>query len=627
MRNIWCEKLRPIEICIFWCKSLLVPLIVHYDEYFATCSAAKVLAVAQRFNLCRNFVPANLDFSERDEAGCCLVYLANSHLTHCCETFLEQHVAVADERYRQMVKTYMRGYLERQIIFITYVDARIRRIGTQNNEIVVEPNRLNSTLSKFYAGRGLAVKSMFNCASVLRAWLVPIAYVAAHIVARIVPRMGKENIGVVRPSVWLEYSDGDRNELGFWIKYVDTSVFDIVYYFDRPDTPITETRTTKIEQRGLKWIDGHLLPLFQLANIPLHVLAGSLLRAISPVGAPPLWFRAFRFQERMWYHTHLAVFRKFQVKILIQHQDRDWRQAVQAHAIEDAGGIMLGYHWSNLPYCLDTYFLTSQHIYFVWGQAMLDCLRRKGNTCRHILPSGIWLKRTSEEKPVQLNELALDLDFVLSIYDSDIAHGFLMPTIHTPETLSAFFICILDLLESNPRWGAFLKFKNRTLGEYHPILPRGTEIVGRMKKLIQEGRLVELDVEISPITVAENSDLAVCYALNTAGIVSGIFGHPAIHWDCVGLHHPLYDDPDQKILVASLEELAGRIRRAAEGDKAIGDFSKWLKDYNSFLDFQGDKRIAMFIQAYMDLIVSTNAPDQCLASVVKHYMEANQLTQ
>lgn len=625
MMNIWCQKLRLIELLVFWVKSKFIPLTVYHDECLATPAANKLLKFAQRWGECRNFQPANLNYDERGEDGYGLIYLANKRLSACCESFLKQHAPDVDERYRQMFKTYARMQLEIQILFITYVEARISKAGMQNNVIAVEPSALHSMLTDFYAENGVWVRSAFSFTKVLRARLVPLAYFIKHIAARVMPGAVKGNIRAIRPSVWLEYCDGDRNEFGFWIKHTNATGFDIVYYLDRMDTPVTEARTAKIEKRGLKWIDAHRESLFRIANVSLYMLAGMLLRSMTP-SRRPAWFRSFQFQERMWYHTYLAVFRKFQVKALIQHQDRGWLQAVQAHAIEDVGGIMIGFHWSNLHFTMDNWFLNSQHVYFVWGKSMHDNLQQKGHTCRHILPSGIWLKETSEERPLQLDGLDHGLEFIMSVFDSNVAHGASMSPNQTTESLASFFQRILDLLEANPRWGAMLKLKHENLSDYGYILPGGAKIIGRMRSLMEQKRLVELDTKVSPITASKNAHLAVGFVFNSAVTVSGIFGHPGVHWDCVGVVNPFRQDPNQQIFFRTLDDLSPAIKRAAAGDKSVGDFSKWRQHHNYFCDFQGDKRIGDFIQTYMEEIVSSRSPERSLAFALKHYNAKNQLS-
>ena len=626
MTNVWIKKLRPLEILVFWSKSLFSSVTIYYDEYLATSAAVKALAFFQGYGLCRNFHPARLDYDTRDEGGHSLMYRANEHLRLCCERFLAQHAPSADERYRQMVKTYMRFHLEGQITFMVYAETRIQGIENQNNVFVVETNPLNTTLTDFYAARGLSVKSVFNFPKVLReAWIVPLALSAICLESKARGGLVRNNIDHIRPAIWVEYHGNRFSMDESWRQHLKAEDFDQVHYFDRSDSPVTEERISVLEKQGLKWIDLQRPSLLKLGGVSAGMLVGMLVELFS-ARSYPLWFKALRFQERLWYQSYLAVFRAFQVKLLIQHQDRGWIQAVQAHAIEDAGGIMVGFYYSNLPHCMDTFFLSSQHVIFVWGMGQYRGIHEKGDTARHILPSGIWFKPAYDARPSpKLDDLDENLEFVMSVFDSAVGHNCQMPIFQRPEALSSFLQCVLDLLENHPRWGAMLKFRTSKLQEYESILPGGGEIVRRINRLKAQKRVVELDFRASPVAAAENSDLAVCFVLNSAGIISGIFGHKAIHWDCSSLNDPVYDDPDQKILFKTLPDLSQAIESAAGGDKTIGDFSKWVAYQNYFTDFRGDQRIAMFIQAYMDEIVASGDPEYALALAVKRYLDDNHL--
>ena len=256
---------------------------------------------------------------------------------------------------------------------------------------------------------------------------------------------------------------------------------------------------------------------------------------------------------------------------------------------------------------------------------MYVCTQLKGHTCRYVLPSGIWLKPTDQRRPKELDHLSKELDFIIAVFDANVAHGFMQTPVLTPESLSLFLLRIVGLLEQNQRWGAIIKCKHQSIYDYEDILQQGGEIVARMRSLNKQNRLVELQVETSPITASENSDLAVCYAFNSAGIVSGIYGYRAILWDCLGIEHPFYGDPDQKIVYRSLDELEGAIYSASQGDTTIGDFTKWRQEYNYFLDYQGDKRIGWFVQAFMEEIGRTNDAETALDLVVKRYIGENQI--
>lgn len=628
MTNIWCKKLRPLEILFFIGRSLFSPVIIHYDEYLAIPLAVKILVLAQRCGLCRNFYPAKLDYDTKDDDGYSLSYRINEQLRICCEHFLAQHAPFVDERYRQMVKTHMRVHLTGQIIFVEYSKVRIRDIGSENNIIVVEPNPLNTTLADFYAAQGLSVKSVLNFPKVLReAWVVPLALAAICLAAKSWRGKAMNNIDCIRPKIWVEYHDNHFIMNESWRQYLKSNDFDQVYYFDRNDSPILETRIAALEKQGLKWIDLQRPTLLKLGRIPIRRLAGMLAECLSFVGPHPLWFKALRFQERLWYHSYLTVFKKFQVKLLIQHQDRDWKQAVQAHAIEDAGGIMVGFHYSNIPPRRgDTFFLNSQQVIFVWGKGQYLSIQDKGHTAKYILPSGFWFKPAYDGRPPpELDGLDKKLEFVMTVFDADVAHSCLLYPNQTPELMSAFLMCILDNLENNPRWGALLKFKFVKLDHYRSSIPFGGQIVERFSRLMEQKRVIELNFRVSPVAAAANSNLAVCFVINSAGVISGLFGHKAIHWDCSSSRDPVYDDPGQKIFFRKLTDFSHAIECAAGGDKSVGDFSKWAQYQNYFSDFRGDQRIAMFIQNYMDEMIATCDPERSLVSAVKHYRDSNQL--
>jgi hypothetical protein len=380
-----------------------------------------------------------------------------------------------------------------------------------------------------------------------------------------------------------------------------------------------------IEVRGMNWIDAHTLPILRMSRVTPRKAWGFLVEYMLPSRPLPLWFRVLRFQERLWHSIYEAVFKRYQVKMLFQQQDLGWKQAVQAKAMEAAGGILVGYHWSNLPHCWENVYLTSQHVYFVWGSAMRACLESKKNTCSHIIPSGIWIKpKADETRPEELDGFAAGLDFIFSIFDSDVGHYWIM----TPETLSQFFLKVLDLMETHPRWGAILKAKSSSPAAYAKVLPRGQEIVERMEALQAQGRIVVLPPKYLPMTAMAHSQLGVCYTINTAGIASGIYGHRAIHWECVGVGNPIYADPTQQILFKSLDALGEALVRAAEGDKTVGDFSNWRKWANYFEDYEGAPRVAWFIQTFMASIGRTGdyrkSMDESVAKYLSHYQIGNE---
>lgn len=621
-KKYWLKKPNIADIFFVAINAVFSTATIYYDEKAVTPRTLKFIHWLRNIWQGFDFLPAYVDFNAKDVDGLNQRHRASYNLNQMAYSFLLAYLPDASEREKQMVITYLWGYIADKIQFVTLIAERIKHLGDQNCAIYIESGPMNAMIADFFATQGIVVRSGIAPGQQLRQRLVPFIYFWLVLWAAIFPRKDKSSISTIKPAVWVEFYYPWRNEHAFWRKHIQDPQYDLVYYLDRNDTPIEADTIADIKSRGMKWIDTHTLPIIRMSRFSVWKAWHFLLRYLFPSQLSPLWFRVFQFQERAWYSIYESVFKRYQVKILFQHQDLGWKQAVQARAIEEAGGIMIGYHWSNLPHCWENVYLTSQHVYFVWGSAMRNCLEKKKNTCQYILPSGIWTASDiGEDRPKELDGFFGKLDFIFSIFDSDVAHYWIM----TPETLSLFFLKILDLLEKQLHWGAILKTKSSSLERYAEVLPGGREIVDRMKALQKQGRFVIFNHQYLPMVAMAYSHLGVCYTLNTAGIIFGIYGHRAIHWECVGIENPISADSTQQILYKSLDDLGEAILRASKGDLAIGDFSKWRKWVNYFGDYEGDKRVAWFVQTFMDNISQTNDYKKSLDDSVGHYNEQYQV--
>jgi hypothetical protein len=186
------------------------------------------------------------------------------------------------------------------------------------------------------------------------------------------------------------------------------------------------------------------------------------------------------------------------------------------------------------------------------------------------------------------------------------------------ENLSQFYLEILSILEDNPSFAGIIKSKSSSVADLR-LLPDGEEIVRRIKSLEKQRRLRVLAATMySPVDAAEAADLSVCFGVNSAGVIAGLLGLKAIHWDCTGfLKYPVYRDKDQKVLFATLLETRQAVMQAAAGDKSIGEFNKWRKQINHFDDCAGRERILRFINLYMQ---ETEGGAKGLDSTVKQYL-------
>jgi hypothetical protein len=203
--------------------------------------------------------------------------------------------------------------------------------------------------------------------------------------------------------------------------------------------------------------------------------------------------------------------------------------------------------------------------------------------------------------------------FIIAIFDSSV--GYLVH--QSAENLSKFYLEILGILEDNSSFSGIIKSKSSYLTDLRH-LPGGEEIVSKMEMLEKQGRLRFLDwTRYSPVDAAEAADLSVCFGLNSAGIIAGLLGLKAVHWDCTGwLKHPIYQDEGQKVVFATLSGIRQAVLQAAAGDQTVGDFHKWRKWINHFDDCAGRERIMHFINLHMS---SSEGDITKLNSTVKKY--------
>lgn len=616
---VWVEKLGVAEICILGVRRFFSNLEVRYDRHNVTEAAKRALGFFKFFRLSVVFFAVSLSLEKRGLNSPTLQYRADENLRACINRFNNETSEASNERYRNMFRCYIAAFLRKRLTFAAAVEGEVDSMINSRDvkhEIYFSRHPLNIMIMALYEEKGFVVKQSACYMEHLKFFVRPLYCLTVLFFCKVLSLSIKNNLDKVKPSIWVEYSHKDAVDFVFWKDYVNTETFDIVNYLDRPDTPPSMEVTDAIEGSGLKWVDSHLFPMAGNMALNRAVLSGLLRPLFSWSLHRPVWQSVFDFEHAFWLALYKSAFERFNVKMLIQHQDSSWKQEVQARAIETAGGVMLGFHWSNYPCRMAPLHLFPFHVFFVWGAIFRDLVEHDSHTCTHILPSGLWGLSGRAEHQEGFVEKA---GFAISVFDSSVAYG-----IHqTPDTLALFYEKIICLLEKRPHWSCFIKSKNWGVEDFM-FLPRGEELVMRMQTLVAQNRLVVIDRTVSPTVAASLSDLAVCYGLNSAGIVAAIHGVPAIHWDCSGwTKHPFYKDTDQKIIFRDINDFEQAIEKAAAGDNSIGDFSKWRRAFNCFDDRKAPERVGRFIQTFMQTVADTGDMKHSLDFSVKKYIQEN----
>lgn len=618
-RNIeWIEKLGYLDVAKILFKGLFFPeRKVFYDKNRNTKGVSLAVRILKAAGLCRNLHEAELSLNVKDEDGKAYIYRFYEDIDRCFDYLCQRYLPHEAELCRGVFKAYVSPYILDSIRFASMVEAKKEIDGPGQEGIVkLSGGPFSGILADSYKDRGLEVRISSGIASTVKYFLRPANYAAAFLFSRIAPEKVRSNITEAKPSIWIDYAPWDNFDRFFWKEEVDSEKFQTVCYFDRKGSRATKEAVENLEKDGLKWIDAGFLSSLRASRVTIAEFSKLFLEAFFRKNNASFRVKIFRFEYGLWFLIYKSIFRRFNVRVLIQHKDTFWRCATQAAAIEAAGGIMIGYNWSNLPMNFKSTHHYPQHVFFVWGEAIRKFM--KGSPYTVFLPSGIWIAERDKDRN-RLSNFSGPADFVMAVFDSSASYD-----IHqSPHNLSLFYLKILDLLERERRWTGLIKSKNWEGDEFED-LPSGKTIMDRIRALAVSGRLHILPKTFSPLTASKAADLSVCYGLNSAGIIAGAYGRKAIHWDCSGwVDHPFYKDPAQKIVFASLEGFEAAIRRAAGGDSSIGDFSKWQKEFNFFQDSDGGTRIGRFISSFLDSGLDRGDVKRLLKRSIEKYIKEN----
>ncbi len=593
-KTLWLESLTIGGILFLVLRHGIAWYEVFFDEHQATLRALRFAAIIAKILPVR-FYPANLCLNQKDEKGLSLEYYRADNHCAVVDRFCENQLSGDPAWLRNMTKCFISFELRDRIAFVTLVLHRLRGVESSKHLIYLSGHYLNFLLHEFFKPQ-IKIKSLPSITAFLRLVAKPVALIIRSGMQRLFNAGVEGNIRENReiPACWIELTpkSGVWNQLREFIATNSASrTYDIVYYLDRPDTLSQPETTKELENQGFGWIDTHNM-LHARLFVPdyLKLMAGFFVS----LRQRHLWFALYLFHFEVRRALYLSLYKRFNVRLLLQHQETTWFQEAQKQAIESAGGIMVGLHWSNYPNTQLPSHLNPQHVMFVWGASHREYLEIKGNTCSYIIPCGLWVGGTGTKRK-DINPPKKG-DFTIAIFDSSV--GYLI--YQCAENLSKFYFEILSILDDNPSFSGLIKSKSSNVADLSH-LPAGEEIVCRIKSLEKQGRLRVLDwTRYSPVDAAEAADLSVCFGLNSAGIIAGLLGLRAIHWDCTGwLKYPIYRDKDQKVFFSTLPEIRQAVMQAAAGDKTIGAFNKWRKWINYFDDCAGRERLLRFINLYM----------------------------
>ncbi len=620
---IWVEKLNILHVLLFIIENLYCNIEIRYDEHQISYFVQKILRLLKKNNIFPEFLPAVLLLDQKDEKGYALEYRRTDDLLNSLELFCKVNIPKEPKWMRYVTRCYLTSSLYSRVGFITMVKKQMSQMKNCEHEIHVTSNFANYIIINYFKEKGIKIRQFTPIVSYFRLIAIPPYLIIRTLLLQI---FSKNIIGTIqhndtKPSVWFQCQPKSALWRPLRKTFSTSNInkdYQFVYYLDRLDTPINSETTDSLENLNLSWLDlHHFRHAFLTMRDILHILYPLIIRK----NYKHIWLIFFKVRFQVYYRLYLNLFKRFNVKIFIQHRVVSWIQEAQAQAIKSAGGIMIGIHYDNLPKYKEPFYLTPQHVFFTWGKAHYELLQKKGNTCEYILPCGLWVGGNYSINNSLLIKLSKNVKFIMCIFDSGFAYNFNQ----TAETFFQFYIAVIELLEENSQFAAIIKSKHFDLIDVLTNIPGGDSILSKIRYFINQKRIIILDHELfDPAFAAIHADLSVGYGINSAGIIAGLYGCKAIHWDCIGwLDFPIYKDKDQKIIFSSTNEIKNAVKESANGDKSVGDFSKWRKKINYFDDFRGKERMVQFIDFFMEEIIKTCDREHSLQFAVKKYMDKN----
>lgn len=609
---LWMQKLGLRPILFLLMKSLFFDTSVHYDEKGLSAVGKRLLILLKKFKSCKNFHSFTFKGDKKKPDGSSIFYEIYRDMEKCMGKFNRAFIPGESEAFKKMLAAYLLNWDSSPFHFISGIKNDILGLKDAEHVVYISDFPVDVVIEKFYDPAGFKIKRIRSLTKYLLYIAKPFALFLMIFLHQVLSRKIRTNIRNIRPSVWVEY-EGKRNMLSFWRRFIKSDKFDLVYYIDRDDTDISSPTLDKCAEEGFKWIDGKKM---NLARFDFNDIRQILAALLSYNIKEPLWLHFFKFYAVIRYRAYHSIFSRFKVKAYVQHHDTAWWPQAQVTALEAAGGIMIGFHWSNI-HISQPFMLTPEHVYFVWGKDMYEFMQRKGHTCRYILPCGLWI--SSDEAEKEEVKFYDKVNFIIAILDSSVSELIY----HTPATLSEFYLNLLNLIERNASWGGIIKSKLWQLDNLS-FLPMGDMIISKMNKLKRLGRLVYLNPTYSSLSASTCADLTATYGLHTAGIIAGVCGCPSVMWDVAGwLEYPLYRDKEQRFLYNSLQNLEEAIIGFNKGDRKIGDISKWRQKVDYFNDKKAPERVASFIDDYMNEVISNDDANRSLETAARKYIDKN----
>ena len=404
---------------------------------------------------------------------------------------------------------------------------------------------------------------------------------------------------------------------------IAASQISIINY--RPGVQISTKRADSIEREGHNWINMRALMGYKQAHgrwqPPYtqnyrHCLSTSawLMWQATISESPLLVWEAGRLMSLIWsVASWRAFFRRHNIVAFIQTSETGTRLLAQSIAIDRAGGMSFGTHWSHFTF--DNVDHARDHsVYFSWGPFYKRKFLAEGWIIGslvftgHISFPGLRIPSIERYREQCMQNGAKR---VVCFFDN--SHG--TGSHYSRQMIVGLYRRLIEEVLSDLEFGLIVK----PVGDLPASLNEVSEV---LRRAVATGRCIVLDNRISPGDAALAADCVVGSGFSSAVIQAVTRGKPGLHADLSGCKdNEFHKWGDGLVVFTDLDSLMAALRkRLAEGESSpIGDHTPVLRQIDPFCDGAGAQRMGRYLTTYLDAINSGAGRDEALLRAKHDY--------
>jgi len=297
-------------------------------------------------------------------------------------------------------------------------------------------------------------------------------------------------------------------------------------------------------------------------------------------------------------------------------------------AAKSADAIRIGFQWTCLPGIDAHISARSTDVFFFWGQHDLQIALDAGCVSKHMLVSGCFIigrsnQQARDDAKSKVNGFRkLGVNYVITVFD-------------TSSPTPNFYRFLLEWLIKDPALGLLIKSKGcRTwadVTEFHGNTSLDNSFSETLQCAIDTQRIHMMSTNASPGDAASVSDFTLGVGTLSSTAVAALAGgkvffvdYERLDQDPQNLYTIFHSLGPNRCIFYDLETLKKEVLKHAVNPKdnpLLGDPSPILYRLDSFCDSGASRRIAEYVEWYMEGLAHGLSRDVATLSATRKYAE------